>query len=130
MQSLYTNTTLNCTFDISNTTFIKTLGSFIWNTTNYVGFSFGWDNEGANFTNQTYMNQTFVPFVRSLFAASKYQQSMIEVADKADTWNSTGFRYNYSSTDPAKDCNALNQFLYIYYTSPGVTESASSKWYD
>jgi hypothetical protein len=76
------------------------------------------------------MDQTFVPFYRSLYAASRYQQSMVEVADKADTWNSTGFRYNYTFTDPAKDCNELNKYLYIYYTSPGVTESASSKWYD
>lgn len=38
------------------------------------------------------MNQTFVPFYLDLFVASNYQQSMVEVADKADTWNSTGFR--------------------------------------
>ena len=76
------------------------------------------------------MNNTFVPFVTKLYVASKLQPALFEMADKADTWNSTGFKPNYTYTDPAKDCDALNQYLYIFYTSPGVTQTASSQWYD
>ncbi len=101
------------------------MGNFIWNTTGNNAFVFGWDNEAANYTDKTYMNKSFVPFFIDMYRASKNQISMIEVADKADTWNSTGFRPGYGHTDPAKDCNALNQYLFVFYTSPGLTTSAS-----
>ncbi len=121
IQSLNPNTSISCTFDISNETFIKSLGAFNWNVTNFLGMAFGWDNQGANYTDANYTNSTFMPFLLKLYANSKYQLPLIEAADKADTWNSTGIKPNYTHTDPAKDCDALNQYAYIYYTSPGLT---------
>lgn len=65
------NTTLNCTFDTSNATFLQLLGDFSWNTTNWNGMAVGWDNEGANYADPTYMNDMFTSFYNTLRVTTK-----------------------------------------------------------
>jgi hypothetical protein len=122
------NQTLNCTFDMSNSTFMSNLGGFCWNSTPRYGMSVGWDNQGANYKNSTYMKNGFVKFAKALRTLAK-QSFYTETGDKADTYNATGIRPNYNSTQPAQDCSDINNYLSYYYTSPGLTQNASQDWY-
>lgn len=121
------NETLSCVYDMNNNTFITALGNFCWNTTMSSGMAIGWDNEGANYSNSEYMN-SFVKFAKAIRASAR-QSYIIEVSDKADTWNQTGFRPGYSFIQPAADCSSLNMYLYYLYSGPGLTTAASSQWY-
>lgn len=49
------NQTLECIFDMDNTTFMTSLGNFNWDTLNRYGLTVEWDNRGADFTNEDYM---------------------------------------------------------------------------
>lgn len=73
LMSLIANTTVNCTFDMSNSTFISNLGSFNWDTLMTYGLAIGWDNVGADYTNSDYMINGFVKFLKSLNVNSHYQ---------------------------------------------------------
>lgn len=88
----------------------------------------GWDNEGADYSNFDYMVSGLEAFGQSLRSAAR-QPFLIETADRANEWNATGFRPGYGYSQPSIDCAAMNQFLYIMYASPGITESAGSNWY-
>ena len=89
----------------------------------------GWDNEGAAYLDANYMKDMFESFYRA-FRAKARQPYFTETADMADTWNATGMVPGYDHLSPEKDCANMNQYLYIYYQAPGITENASSLWFD
>ena len=89
----------------------------------------GWDNEGANYVDNTYMTDIFVAFIDTFYLAAQ-QAFEMEVADLADTWNATGFQPGYDYLQPERDCADMNQYAYIWYHSPGITEAANSSWFD
>lgn len=114
---------------MDNTTFIKTLGDFCWNVTQRFGMNVGIDSEDANYTNTDYMKNSFAEFInRVLNQAGQYY--IAEVAHGADTWASTGFKSNYSASQPASDCSYMNNYVGMYFESPGITPNASSLWFD
>lgn len=75
------------------------------------------------------MNNMFLAFYDALRPETQ-QSFVIEAADKADTWNSTGFVPGYDHLSPERDCGSMNQYAYIYYQTPGITEAAGSEWFD
>lgn len=93
------NTTLNCTFDMDNSSFMQSFGDFSWNTSNFYSLAVGWDNEGANFADKNYMENSFDAFRKEFYKTSR-QPFEVEVADKADTWDATGFRPGYNYFQP------------------------------
>jgi hypothetical protein len=123
------NATLNCSLDLSNATLLAELGNFSWNATNSYGLSVGWDNQAANYQDPTYMTQLFKNFINTLYSYA-HQPFLLETADQANEWNATGLRPGYDYLQPEKDCADINLYVYIYYESPGVTETANSSWYD
>ena len=84
---------------MDNSTYIQALGNFARKTMNYYSLVIGWDNEGANYVDSTYMNDIFSAFINAFFSAGQ-QAFEMEVADMADTWNGTGFQPGYDYLQP------------------------------
>lgn len=74
------------------------------------------------------MKNSFVKFISGLRSMAR-QSFLTASADRANEWNASGLAPGYDYQQPAQDCSYLNQYLYYYWTAPGVTEAASSSWY-
>lgn len=121
------NDTLPCVYDMKNDSFLTALGNFNWNTTMSYALSIYWDNQGADFSNDVYM-KNLAEFARTVRTKSR-QAFFTALSDKADTYNATGVRPDYSYTQPAADCASFNLYLFYTYSAPGLTEDASNLWY-
>lgn len=114
----------NCTVDLNNNqTFISTLGAYFWNTTNY-WFSLGWDQEGSDFTNNTYLADSYVDFYVNFYYAS--QPFLSELVDYGDQWAKMGLNPNFTIDDFLAQCDAVNEEIYgINMAGPGITQNAT-----
>ena len=106
---------------MNNETFMTALGDFSWDTTNHYGMTVGWDNQGADFTDEDYMSKGYVKWANSLYIKAS-QPYFIELADRANEWQQSGFRRSYDHLQPARDCADINLWLSSYLrNSPGIT---------
>lgn len=80
------NSNISCIKELDNQTFITQLGYYIYNTTNYYGFSFGWDMKDSNFTNPTYLNSIFIKYWKAVIKAAD-QPIEIELVDKGNLYS-------------------------------------------
>jgi hypothetical protein len=64
-----TNTTNNCTLDLSTNSsqsLLTSIAQYLWNTTQGYAASLGWDMQAADFTNTNYM-RNFANFVMGIY---------------------------------------------------------------
>jgi hypothetical protein len=53
--------------ELNNTSFLKSLSDYIWNTTIDYAFVFGWDPQAAKFSSNNYTKNTFLSFFFSIY---------------------------------------------------------------
>ena len=116
--SLYTTTNITCTQDLkANSTLMSNLADYFSKVVNEFGLFFGWDIEGANFSNTNYLKN----YNDEAIALWTYS----ELVDQGDTLA------NYSSTQFANDFNQIFYNFYITIMGPGLTPlNTDNSWYD
>jgi len=121
----------NCTYELAGKSkTIKNIGGYIYNVTNSYSMTLGWNMQNSNFSDNLYM-RNFSRWYMDIYTNSSYQIWNVELVDKVDQFGALDILQNYSLVNYTRDLNLIqNSFYGILVIGPGVTEKASSIWYD